>query len=220
MNKCLGVAALVVSCAILPAAAIDLPVFYLKYDAGIGSDETEEEQEVEASSHRHQVSLRIKEAWDRALVTNLYTVAVRKQYLAGTGSYTYAYLSPDVSWDITDAVKWYLSGRSKWMRYDEPDAGGLSKDYISLQAKTNVTLRPHAAVKIIPGVQGSYEVYENRLKSRQSYTFALAVDARLGQFVLGADYRAMLRLPLGAESEVAVKLNNEMGIDVSWDPNP
>ncbi|GAH87669.1 unnamed protein product [marine sediment metagenome] len=39
----------------------------------IGSEENEEEQEVEASSHRHQVSLRIKEAWRRTLTTNLYT---------------------------------------------------------------------------------------------------------------------------------------------------
>ncbi len=201
------------------AQEIKLPVFFLKYDAGIGSEENEEEQEVETSSHRHQVSLRIKEAWSRSLTTNLYTVVTRKQYLAQSGSYTYLSLSPDTAWSITDAVKWYLSGRSKWMRYDEPDADGLSKDYISLRAKTNVTLKPHRAVKIIPLIQSTFDLYENQEKRRQTYTFGIGIDTRLGQFLLGGDYRGIVRLPLGQESTVTVKFNNELGIDLTWDPN-
>jgi len=46
---------------------IKLPVFFLRYDGGVGSEEIEpeegEEEEIEASSQRHKVTLRIKEEW-------------------------------------------------------------------------------------------------------------------------------------------------------------
>ena len=218
MKTAASCAALLCLCASLGASP-DLPVFFLKYDAGIGSEESADEQEVEASSHRHEVSLRIKEAWSRRVTSNLYTVVTRKGYLDGGGSYTYVSLNPDTNWSITDSVKWYLSGRSKWMRYDEPDAEGLSKDYVSFLAKTTLTIAPHRSIKIIPLVQGSFEVYENPGKTRQSYTYGIGIDSRVGHFVLGGDYRGTARFPLGGESTVGVRLSNEFGIDLTWDPN-
>ena len=47
-----------------PAQEIKLPVFFLRYDGGLGSEEIEpeegDEDEIEPSSQRHKVTLRIK----------------------------------------------------------------------------------------------------------------------------------------------------------------
>lgn len=48
-----------------PAQEIKLPVFFLRYDGGLGSEE------IEPSSQRHKATLRIKEEWSDILATNL-----------------------------------------------------------------------------------------------------------------------------------------------------
>ncbi len=114
-----------------PAQDMKFPVFFLRYDGGVGSEEIEpeeiEEEQLEPSSQRHKVTLRIKEEWSDSLTTNLYTAVSRKEYFLQTGSYTYFYLNPDFAWDITDRIQWSTGFRSKWIVYDELDAGGLPK---------------------------------------------------------------------------------------------
>ena len=107
-----------------------LPVFYLKYDSSLVSEETEED--VEQSAVRHTVSLRIKEQFSRVLTTNLLTSFSRKQYRLEKGSYSYVTVNPYVSWDVTDKVRIFQGFRSRWICYDELDSEGLSKDFTSL----------------------------------------------------------------------------------------
>src|SRR5512136_2918587 len=93
---------------VCPAQDMKLPVFFLRYDGGVGSERIEpedvEEELFEASSQRHKVTLRIKEEWSEALTTNLYTAVARKEYFLEPGSYTYFYLNPDFAWDITERL--------------------------------------------------------------------------------------------------------------------
>jgi len=108
------VAIIGVSLILLPLLAsaqdMKLPVFFLRYDGGVGSKEIEEEQ-LEPFSQRHKVTQRIKEQWSDALTTNLYTAVSRKEYFFQSGSYFY--LNPDFAWDITDRIQWSTSLRSK-----------------------------------------------------------------------------------------------------------
>ncbi len=203
---------------ISPALAIDIPVFFLKYDGGVGNEEVEDE-EMAPTSYRHSVSLRIKEVWSSLLVTNLTTVVTRKQYLDQTGSYTSVNLLPDLSWTLTDSVKWYTSFQPRWYLYDELDSNELPKNHTALRAKTQLTFKPMVGVKIIPLLQGAWDVYGNATKTRQTYAVGIGIDGRIGQFVLGADYRGAFRLALGAESEVTDRFNHTFGVDVTWDPN-
>ena len=206
-------------CCALPARAIDWPVFFLSYDGAVGVEETEDEEAIEPSSYRHTATLRIKEDVVSALTLNLYTVLSRKQYLLQKGSYSYAYVNPDVAWDITDAVKWYTSFRSKWTVYDEVDSLGVSKDMTGLLAKTTFTFKLLEALKIIPSFEGVFDLYENEQKTRQTYTLGVSLDADLGGVALGANYRGVYRSPLGLESTVSSRLNHEFGMDFRWDPN-
>ncbi len=68
---------------ICTAQEIKLPVFSLRYDSGLGSEEIEpeegEEEELDPSSQRHKVTLRIKEEWSDELTTNLYTAVFQER---------------------------------------------------------------------------------------------------------------------------------------------
>ncbi len=225
MNKILSWIPVFVLLTILcQAQEIKLPVFFLRYDGGVGSEELEpeegEEEEVEPSSQRHKVTLRIKEQWNDSLATNLYTAVSRKDYFLQSGSYTYFYINPDFVWDITDRVRWSSSFRSKWTWYDELDSYGESKNLTSLLAKTELTLKVLDQLKLTPSFRGVFDLYRNQEKIQQTYTAGLKVESRINPEVrLSGRYRGILRFPLGAESTVGVRLNNEFGINLSWDPN-
>ena len=225
MNKILSWIPVFVLLTILcQAQEIKLPVFFLRYDGGVGSEELEpeegEEEEVEPSSQRHKITLRIKEQWNDSLATNLYTAVSRKDYFLQSGSYTYFYINPDFVWDITDRVRWSSSFRSKWTWYDELDSYGESKNLTSLLAKTELTLKVLDQLKLTPSFRGVFDLYRNQEKIQQTYTAGLKVESRINPEVrLSGRYRGILRFPLGAESTVGVRLNNEFGINLSWDPN-
>jgi len=208
-----------------PAQDIKLPVFFLRYDGGLGSEEIEpeeiEEEQLEPSSQRHKVTLRIKEQWSDALTTNLYTAVSRKEYFLQSGSYTYFYLNPDFAWDITDRIQWSTGFRSKWTVYDELDSDGLPKDLPSLLAKTELTIKVMKELKLAPFFQGVLDLYQNEEKAQQTYTAGLGLESRLsGAWRLSGRYRSIARVPLGAESLVADRFNHEFGVNLSWDPNP
>ena len=205
------------------AQEIQLPVFYLKYNGGLGSEEIEleeeEGEEVEPSSQRHNVTLRIKEEWSDSFTTNLYSAVTRKEYYLQSGSYLYFYLNPDIAWNITDRIKWYTGFRSKWTFYDELDSKDDPKDLTSLLAKTNFTLKPLDGLKLVPSYQSVFDLYQNEVKTKQIHSFGLTVSSTLGQFNLSGKYKGILRYPLGDLSEVPMRFNNEFGVNVSWDPN-
>ncbi len=208
---------------ICPAQEMKLPVFFLRYDGGLGSEEIEpeegEEEEMEASSQRYKVTLRIKEEWSDELTANLYTVVSRKEYFLQSGSYSYFYLNPDVAWEITDRIKWYTGFRSKFTFYDELDADGLSKDFTSLLAKTNFTFKPVDKLKIIPSFQSVFDLYQNQEKTQTTQTFGLSITSTIDNVRVGGRYKGILRYPLGEQSTIPIRFNNEFGVNVNWDPN-
>jgi hypothetical protein len=201
-----------------------LPVFFLRYDGGVGSERIEpediEEERLEPSSQRHKVSLRIKEQWSEQLTTNLYTAVARKLYYLQPGNYAWFSLHPDFAWDITDRLQWSTGFRTKWTFYDEPDSGGDPLDFTNLLLRTECTLRLMRELKLVPFVQGALDLYENEEKSQQTYVAGLGVESRLrGDWRLIGRYRGILRLPLGPDSLVSGRVNHEFGVNLSWDPN-
>ena len=207
-----------------PAQDLKLPVFFLRYDGGVGSEQIQpedvEEEQLEPSSQRHKLTLRIKEEWNEQLVTNLYTAVARKLYYLQPGSYTWFYLNPDFAWDITDHIQWSTGFRSKWTFYDELDSSGDPRDFTNLLLKTELTLRLMRELKLVPFVQGVFDLYENKDNSQQTYVAGLGVESRLsGDWRLSGRYRGILRLPLGPDSLVSGRFNHEFGVNLSWDPN-
>ncbi len=225
MNKILSwIPVFVLLTVLCSAQEIDLPVFFLRYDGGVGSEEMESEdgggEEVEPSSQRHKVTLRIKEQWSDSFTTNFYTAVSRKEYFQQSGSYTYFYVNPDFVWDISDRVRWSSAFRSKWTWYDELDSYGESKDLTSLLAKTEFTVKVLDQLKLTPSFRGVFDLYRNEEKIQQTYTAGLSVESRINPEVrLSGRYRGILRIPLGAESTISDRFNNEFGINLSWDPN-
>ncbi len=207
-----------------PAQEMKLPVFFLRYDGGLGSERIEpedvEEELFEPSSQRHKVTLRIKEEWSEAFTTDLYTAVARKEYFLEPGSYTYFYLNPDFAWDITDRLQWSTGFRSKWAFYDEPDTLGQPKDFTNLWLKTELSLRLMRELKLVGLLQSVFDLYENRQNTEQTYIAGLGVESRLrGDWRLTGRYRGILRLPLGPDSTAASRFNHEFGVNLSWDPN-
>jgi len=200
-----------------------LPVFFLRYDGGLGYEEIAveagEEEEIEPYSQRHRVTLRIKEEWSDSLVTNLTTAVSRKTYTHEKGSYTYFYLYPDLAWKISEKVKWTCGFRTKFTDYDEPDTDGHSKDLTGLLAKTGFTFRAAEGLKIMPLYQAVFELYEYAGYSRATQTFGLGVSSAMDEVRMSARYRGILRDSLGEESTVDFRFNNEFGLNLSWDPN-
>ncbi len=94
----------IMSCLTAAAQEAKLPVFYLKYDGALGSEETEEEQ-IEQSSNRHTVSFRIKEEFSKSFTANLLSAYSRKEYLLQAGSYWYFYVNPYMKLDLSDRVR-------------------------------------------------------------------------------------------------------------------
>jgi hypothetical protein len=228
MNRLLGgIAGLLLLASLCPAQQIGLPVLFLRYAGGVGSEAIEaeeaeeEEAEIETSAQRHRVTLRLKQQLGDTLVGNLYTALFRKHYFLQAGSYSYFYLNPDLAWEIGEGVKWFSAFRVKWSVYDELDAGGLPKDLGSLLFKTELAVRAMEELKLTPLLQGVFDLYDNEAKSRQTYTGGLSLEARLGgDLRLSGRYRGTLRLPLGPASTVGERFDHEFGVNLSWDPNP
>jgi hypothetical protein len=197
-----------------------LPVFFLKYDYGLATEEEEDEEDLEQTSNKHRVSLRIKEQFTRRLVMNLSFIFYLKDYTEQTTSdYHYFILNPDLSVKFTEKLKWYMAFKTKWVLYDEPDTQGLSKDYNSFSFKTDLTYRPITQLSFIPSFQGIYDVYENKDKSKQTYDFGLSILSKIKSFIFGAKYKGIIRLDLGGESTVTTRFNNEFGVSLTFDPN-
>ena len=215
-----GAAALLAALLSVAAWAVPkLPVVTVEYDGAVGSVETEEET-IEDSSYRHEVGLRMREQWTRDLVSTLNGDVTRKILVSGSGSsYTALQLSPAVRWTVTDRLKWDATMVVRRTLYDELDSDDLSRSFTRLKADTGLGMALAKGVVLVPRVQATLELYDNPLKSRQSYGVGLGLDARIGQWSLGADYRGSLRLGLGPMSLTSERLDHTFGAGVTWDPN-
>jgi hypothetical protein len=196
-----------------------LPIFYLKYNGAVGQEENIEDQQLEADAQRHTVSLRIKEELSKVLVTNITTVYSRKEYFSQNGSYKYFYVFPDVTWKITDKIKWYNGFKAKWYMYDELDSNNEVKDYTSLQYRTDFTFKMIEDLEFIPLFEMLYELYDNETKSRQNYSLGIKLEYDMGDFVLSGRYKTTLRWPLAEDTVVEKRFDHEFGVSLMWDPN-
>jgi hypothetical protein len=147
----------------------------LRYEGEeVGNEEIEpeeaEEEVLEPSSEEHKVTLRITEQWSDRFATNLYTAVSCKDYFLQAGRFTYFYLNPDFVWKLTDRLQWSTGFQSEWTWYDELDSYGEPKDLTSLLAKTELTLRLLDSLKLMPFVQGVFDLYEKEEKAWQTYT--------------------------------------------------
>jgi hypothetical protein len=196
-----------------------LPVFFLKYNGALGQEEDIEEQEMLAEAQRHTVSLRIKEELSKAVVTNIKTVYSRKEYFEQSGSYNYVYVYPDVTWKITDKIKWFNGFKVKWYFYDELDTYGNVKDFTSLQYKTDFTFKMIEDFEFIPLFEILYELYENEEKSRQNYSLGIKLEYDFDGLILSGKYKTVLRWPLAEDTVVEKRFDHEFGVSLTWDPN-
>jgi hypothetical protein len=197
---------------------IKWPVFYLRYYGGTGSEESED-GELSSSSRRNSVSLRVKEELSRTAVANLWLFYSRKIYLAQSGSYAYFYAKPALNVDITDRFSFDTSLRTKWTAFDELDADGLPKDYMSLSSSVSSSFKPVRSTRLESSLQGSFDWYDNPVKSRQAYTFLFRITTVLNKCTLGSYYRGIARFPFGNLSNELRRFTGEFGANFSWDPN-
>jgi hypothetical protein len=225
MILCIGVFLLLAGSA--AAQQSRLPVFFLRYEGSVGFEELnpeeveeEDEEMLATESYRHKITLRIKEQVNNDLTANLYSAVSWKIYEDQSDDYTYFYLNPDCVWDITDRLRWRSEFRSKWTRYDRPDSEGESKDLTSLLVKTELAFKVLDQLKIVPSFRSAFDLYRNEAKLQQTYTAGLSFESRINPEVrFSGRYWGIYRAPLGAESEVRSRLNNEFGLNLSWDPN-
>ena len=223
----LCIAVLLLLAGLAGAEQIKRPVFFLRYEGDVGyaelkPEEVEEEDEelLSTESHRHKITLRIKEQFDNDFTTNLYSAVSWKIYEDGSGDYTYFYVNPESVWDITDRLRWRTELRSKWTWYDQLDSEGESKDLASFLVKSELTFKVLDQLKVIPSFRGVFDLYSNEAKLQQTYTAGLSFESRLNPAVrFSGRYRGIFRTALGTESEVSDRLNNEFGLNLSWDPN-
>ena len=213
--------ALTILASLLAAQEVKLPGFFLRYTGGFNHEEDEEEADLRPDSVRHSVRLRIKEEWSSRLTSNLTFYYSTKEYLEEEldHDYWYVYLKPEVSFDATDRLRLDGGFRSKWAQFEGPDAGGLSKDYLSLSGNVGSTVKAGAGTRIVTSVKGTWDVHEADAKSSQSVSAGLRLTSRRDQITVGGNYKAGLSGPLGENSDEEQHLSNEFGVSLTWDPN-
>ncbi len=75
-------------------------------------------------------------------------------------------------------------------------------------------------MKLVRFLQGVFDLYQNEEKAQQTYIAGLSVESRLGgAWRFTGRYRGIVRAPLGPESLVADRFNQEFRLNLSWDPN-
>ncbi len=223
MRKVIAVgAALALACAALaPGQPAKLPVFYLRYSAGVGFEELEEDDAgLEPASARHSVSLRIKEQFSRATTGNLTLFGSTKDYQEETSAdYSYFYVKPDLSVDLSDRVTVDGEVRSKWVSYDEAVTTADSMDHLQLSGAIAATYEPVRGTRITATAKSGFDLFENEARSEQSYSLGLRVMSRLQSVTVGGSFRGTLYVPLGSASEQDRDLAGEFGMSLTWDPN-
>lgn len=208
-----------------------LPVVSLRYENGCGYREmvpdpdapAGEDAQMEDYSRRHKLTLRLKEQWSDGLVSNLYTVAARKDSDDASESYAYFYVNPDLAWTVGPRLKWSFAARCK-LTWLEPGAFLDSPvDLLGLVAKTSLTWRLAERVKLVPSLQSAFDLYQDWAdpgRTAQTYSAGLALESELAEGVeLVGRYRGSFRFPLGPLGTIDRLSNNEFSLSLTWDPN-
>jgi hypothetical protein len=165
------------------------------------------------------VSLRIKEEISRSLVGNLSFAFSSKDYYDEPGDYTYFYLKPEISCELTDRLSLETALRSKWVRYDDLDPSGDAKDLLQLSGAVAASYEPVRGTRVTASLGTGLDVYDNEAKSEQSYSAGVRFLSRLPGVTVGGSYHGIFYSPMGAASEKARSLTSEFGLSLTWDPN-
>ncbi len=201
---------------ILPAFSQDLmlPIFYLKYDYGFGVEEDVDDEAIEPTDDKHRVSLRIKDQWSSLLTTNLTFAFFDKNYVEGSGDYNYYSLYPEFTFRFNNSLKLKAGFRSKWVIYENS-----ANDYTDFMFRTALTFKPVPKLSLVPSFQGTYSLYDDLVRSKQTYIFGFGITSKLNSFVLSGRYRGTLRNPLNSDSTITMDFYNEFSVGITFDPN-
>jgi hypothetical protein len=197
-----------------------LPVFTLRYEVSQGIEEDEEEGSLEPSYTRNTVSFRVKEELGNRFRATLTTRFSEKNFDdPGQDDYWYFAATPGLEWSLGQVFGLGTEFVVKTAVFDGTDSDGLSRDYVDVGPKLFADWKIRRGLKLDAWLRSTYSLYENELKSRQTYAFSVGVTGRWGEWSVGTRYRGTARLPLGDESRQQVGGYHLGSINVSWDPN-
>jgi hypothetical protein len=206
----------------MPAGAEEwkLPVVTLRYETARGVEEEEEEGTLNPSYTRDTVSLRVKEELGERFRATLAARFSGKDFEdPADDDYWYFAVVPGLEWSFGRIFGFGTEFSVRTARFDGTDADGLSRDYLDLGSRFFADWRIRRELKLDAWLRSTYSLYENDLRARQAYSFALGLTGRWGQWTVGARYRGIARFPLGERSEQAVGGYHLGSLNVSWDPN-
>ena len=130
------------------------------------------------------------------------------------GSYNYYALDPEFIFKFSKRVRLEVGLRSKWYIYENS-----ANDYTDLMYKTAVTFKPIPSLSLTPSFKGTYSLYDDEERSKQTYVFGFGITSKFNAFILSGRYRGTLRNPLNSESTVTLDYYNEFGVGLTFDPN-
>ena len=85
--------------------------------------------------------------------------------------------------------------------------------------KTALTFKPVSQLSLTPSFQGTYSLYDDDVRSKQTYVFGFGITSKFNAVVLSGRYRGTLRNPLNSESTVTMDFYNEFSVGLTFDPN-
>jgi hypothetical protein len=214
----------VLVCLILATAACGdqwkLPIVSLRYEVAEGIEEDEEEGTLSPTYWRHSLALRVREDMGQRFRVVLTGRISCKDY-EGDAADDYWYVSavPGLEWSIGQVLGLGTEFSVKRGMFDEADGAAPEKDYLDLGSKIFADWRIVKGLELDAWLRATYSLYEDRLKSRQAYTFGIGLTGRRGQWNIGARYRGTARLPLGEGSGQDFGGYHLGSVNVSWNPN-
>ena len=190
----------------------------MRYEVAGGSLEDPEEETLEPSSLRNTASFRMKEEADPAMLGVGITLS-GKDYYRQSGDYSYVKVDHDASFRVSDPLKLGYTLSIKKMAYPDPDAGGLSKDSLSLAAGATAAIRLRPGTTLDGGLGGRFALTDNHADAGETWTGSIGLSTRMGDWQVAARYRGQVRLPLTTVSDLRRSLYHVASVSLQWDPN-
>jgi hypothetical protein len=217
--KRLLVAAMLCCTAVSWAEPARLPVFSVRYEVAEGTDEDEEQGDLEPTFLRHTAAFKAAEVFSDRLMADLEVRFSRKDYYDGEADYSYLVLDPAVRLQLGQRLGLALGLETKGVLFDELDSGVSSKDYLAVGGRLEADWKASRSVRLEAALRGIFDLHRDPAGSRQAYTLGLAAVSRLGALTLRARYRAIGRLPLGRASLEGASFYQVGIVSASWDLN-
>jgi hypothetical protein len=196
-----------------------LPVLSVRYEVAEGTEEDEEQGDLEPTFLRHTAAFKAAEAFSDQLLAELEVRFSRKDFYAGGGDYSYLVLDPAVRLELGPRLGLALGLQTKGVQFDELDSSGACKDYLAVGGRVEADWKVSRAVRLEAALRGLFDLHRDPAGSRQAYSLGLAAVSRLGALTLGIRYRAVGRLPLGWESLEGASFYQVGIVSASWDLN-